>query len=70
MFFASRGHQGPDPSLRIRTALFIVGVGLVLAGMRVEKPWAVNIGIAVLGVAVAVRIVTRWRASRREDGDG
>jgi hypothetical protein len=69
MFFPSRGHTGPDPTLRVRAALFIIGAGFVLAGMRVGKAWAVNVGIGVLLVAVLVRVVTRWRAARRETHD-
>ena len=70
MFLANRGRQGPDPSLRIRTALLIVGAGIVLAGMRVGKPWAVNVGIGVLLVAVVIRLIMRRRTARSETDDG
>ena len=68
MFLASRGRPGHDPSLRLRAALLVVGAGFVLAGIRVGKPWAVNVGIGVLLVAVIVRLVVRHRA-QREDGE-
>lgn len=70
MFLANRGRQGPDPSLRLRAALFVVGAGFVLAGIRVEQPWAVNVGIGVLLVAVIVRLIVRRRTQREEADDG
>ncbi len=61
MFLPSRGRQGPDPYLRLRTALFLVGVGVILAGMQAQRGWAVWVGMGVLLVAVVVRLLTRKR---------
>ena len=61
MFLPSRGRQGVDRWHRLRLALFIVGTGCVLAGMRAERRWAVWVGMGVLLVAVVVRLLTRAR---------
>jgi hypothetical protein len=61
MFLPSRGRQGPDPYLRLRTALFLVGVGIILAGMQAQRRWAVWLGMGVLLVGVVVRLLTRAR---------
>jgi hypothetical protein len=61
MLFTNRSRTGPDPTLRYRAALFVVGVGVILSGMRFGKPWAVNVGIGVLLVAVLIRLTARRR---------
>jgi hypothetical protein len=70
MFLPSRGRQGPDPYLRLRTALFLVGVGVILAGMQAERGWAVWVGIGVLLGAVVVRLLTRKREPEEDETDG
>lgn len=69
MFLANRGRQGPDPSLRFRAALLVVGAGCVLAGVRAGKPWAVNVGIGVLLVAVLIRLIVRRRTAGKGDSE-
>ncbi len=67
MFLPSRSRPGPDPHLRLRTALFVIGVGAILAGIRAERGWAVWVGMGVLLMAVVVRLVTRVRAKREDE---
>jgi hypothetical protein len=62
MFLATRGRPGYDRWLRLRLALFVIGTGFVLAGMRAERRWAVWLGIGVLLVAVVIRFLSRRRA--------
>ena len=69
MFLPSRGRQGPDPYLRVRTALFLVGVGFILAGAQAQRRWAVWVGIGVLLVAVVVRLFTRTRSDDEAEQD-
>jgi hypothetical protein len=69
MFLPSRGRQGPDPHLRLRTALFLVGVGIILAGAQAQRRWAVWVGIGVLLGAVVVRLLTRTRRDDEPEED-
>jgi hypothetical protein len=69
MFFTTRSRTGPDPTLRYRAALFVVGAGVILSGMRFGKPWAVNVGIGLLLVAVVLRLVARRRQGSGETED-
>jgi hypothetical protein len=69
MFLPSRSRQGPDPYLRLRTALFLVGVGIILAGMQAHRRWAVWLGMGVLLVAVVVRLLTRMRRGKEPPED-
>ena len=70
MFLRSRGSRGYDRWYRLRFALFIVGTGCVLAGIRAERRWAVWVGMGVLGFAVVVGLVTRpRRGDQPPDGD-
>ena len=59
MFLRSRGSRGYDRWYRLRLALFVVGTGCVLAGIKAERRWAVWVGMGVLAVAVVIRLVTR-----------
>lgn len=75
MFLPSRGRPGPDPHLRLRTALFLVGVGIILAGAQAQRRWAVWVGIGVLLGAVVVRLLTHKRGDdepeeKETDGRG
>jgi hypothetical protein len=70
MFLPTRGRPGYDRWLRLRLALFVIGTGFVLAGMRAERRWAVWLGIGVLLVAVVIRLVTRRGAPDPPQDDG
>lgn len=59
MFRPSRGRPGAVRWSRVRLALFIVGTGCVLAGIRAERRWAVWVGVGVLLIAVVIRLVAR-----------
>ena len=69
MFLPSRGRPGPDPHLRLRTALFLVGVGIILAGAQAHRRWAVWVGMGVLLVAVVVRLLTHKRSDDEPEGN-
>jgi hypothetical protein len=70
MFLPSRERQGNDRWYRLRLALFVVGTGCVLAGARAERRWAVWVGIGILLVAVAIRLVARRGADERPPANG
>jgi hypothetical protein len=70
MFLPSRERQGNDRWYRLRLALFVVGTGCVLAGARAERRWAVWVGIGILLVAVAIRLVARRGADERPPVNG
>ncbi|MGD8277711.1 MAG: hypothetical protein PVH00_06780 [Gemmatimonadota bacterium] len=64
VFFARSYRGGPDPHLRIKTAVFVVGAGLALAGMVYEMGWLISVAIALLAVAL---IGARIARARRDD---
>lgn len=65
MFLPSRDRRGYDRWYRLRFALFIVGTGCVLAGIRAERRWAVWVGIGVLLVAFVIRLIARRDTQER-----
>jgi len=62
MIFVNRSRRGPDPYVRAKTALFVVGAVAGLVGMRLENAWVISGAIAVLVVAVALRLKTSIRS--------
>jgi len=61
MFFPSRSHPGPHRFFRLRAALFLVGTIAVLAGAGLELRWLVWVGMGVLAVAIAIRLLAHRR---------
>ncbi|HEX7119392.1 MAG TPA: hypothetical protein VF212_11420 [Longimicrobiales bacterium] len=60
-FRPSREARGPDPYLRLKTVLFILGAIVGLVGIAMENDWLVGIGIAILAAGVALRALARRR---------
>lgn len=62
---ARRG--GPDRWLHLKLALFFLGAGFFVAGVLSGRDWAVAVAIAVLAVAMVVRLLPR-RGGGEEEG--
>lgn len=59
LFRPSRARRGPDPYLRWKTALFIVGAALALAGIATENDRFILAAIGALAVGILLRILPR-----------
>jgi uncharacterized membrane protein YhaH (DUF805 family) len=57
MFLPSRGRKGTDRYYPAKLVIFIVGVALVLTGIRLHKSWLVNVAIGVFAVAFLLRFL-------------
>lgn len=64
MFFPSRERKGPDPYYPAKLVLFIVGTGLLLTGVRLERDWMIYVAIGVLVVAGLLRFLPRGSEDR------
>ncbi len=67
LFRPAREPRGPDPYLRWKTLLFVVGAVVGLVGMLTRNGWLVGLGIAVLAAGMALRLLSRRsRSPERE----
>ncbi len=57
MIFVDRSRRGPDPYVRVKTALLVLGAVVGLVGMRLDNGWLIGVAIAILFTAVALRLV-------------
>jgi len=69
MFLPSRQRKGPDRYYVPKVAVFAVGVALLLIGIRLERPWLVNVAIGVLAVAVLLRFLPQKLTDDRGESD-
>ena len=69
MFLPSRGRKGPDHYYAAKLAIFVVGVVVMLAGVRLDKGWLVNVAIGVLAVAVLLRFLPQKSTDPDADSD-
>jgi len=69
MFLPSGGRKGPDRYYTAKLAIFVVGVVVMLAGIRLDKGWLVNVAIGVLAVAVLLRFLPQESTDPDADSD-
>jgi hypothetical protein len=69
MILPSRGRKGPDRYYPVKAAILIVGAGLLLAGVRSDTGWLINIAIGLLAVAVILRFLPQKPSSNDADSD-
>lgn len=71
MFFARNYRGGPDPHLRIKSVVFVVGAALALGGMVFEVGWLVTVAIVLLAAAlIGARIARGRRADGQDTAEG
>ncbi len=56
MLFASRRSSGGDSLYPWKALALVTGVGLFLAGVRLQQGWLTWVGMGALGVALVLRI--------------
>ncbi len=66
MLFASRSSRGGDPLYRWKALALVTGVGLFLAGVRLQEGWLTWVGMGLFGVALLLRAL--GKTGGREDG--
>ncbi len=66
MFTSRTSPPGQDRFLWVKGILFLIGIGLLLAGIRLEQSWLVWSAIAVLGIAFAFRFFSKNEDNRAE----
>jgi len=57
MFLPSRSRSGPDKYLPWKTITLVVGVVLILAAYRLDRPWLVWVAIGVLALGFVLRFL-------------
>jgi hypothetical protein len=69
MFVPSRGRKGPDRYYPAKAAILIVGAGLLLAGVRSDTGWLINVAIGLLAAAVVLRFLPQKPTDNDADSD-
>lgn len=67
MFFPSQHRGGSERFYRTRFALLVAGIAAILAGIRWELSWPVNVGIGILAVAVVLRFLPQRKRDEETD---
>lgn len=72
MFRGSRYVESPEADRWVypKVILFLVGAALGIAGMVAHIDWLVTVALAVLGVAILLRWITRSRVADAVHDDG
>lgn len=69
MILSRERRPGPDRFLYWKVAIFFLGAGFFMAGVGMEKDWAVAVAIGILFVGLILRFLSnRW--DRGEESDG
>jgi hypothetical protein len=64
MLFRIRRDRQPDSRvLRLRVTLFLIGAGVWMAGVTVQRPWITGAAIVILLPAVLLGLVGRHKES-------
>jgi hypothetical protein len=69
MFLPSRGRKGSDHYYPAKAVILIVGAGLLLAGVRSDTGWLINVAIGLLAVAVILRFLPQKPSEDDADSD-
>jgi len=69
VFFPSQHRGGSDRFYRVKFALFVVGTAAILAGIRWDLSWPVNVGIGILAIAVILRFLPQRKRDEEIDID-
>jgi hypothetical protein len=67
-FRPDRSRRGEDPHLRLKMLLFVTGAAFGIGGIATDRGWLVYIGMAILAVALVLRMVAARVARRSDDG--
>jgi len=59
VFFRYRRRSGPDPLVRVKLAMLILGAVLGLVGMRFDLPLLVSVAIGVVLVGFLLRFAPK-----------
>jgi hypothetical protein len=71
-FRPHRAPRGRDAYLQHKIVLFVLGAGIVVAGMAFDAGWLITLGLVVLAIGFVLRLVgeRQRRVAEDDSGDG
>ncbi len=64
MLRPDRRRRGPDPTLQLRMAMFVLGAVAGLTGMALDQLWLVTVGTIFLAIGLVIAMIEHRKRER------